>query len=55
MSKDNVALELIEPISPEGSVAKFLEQRGGGIHHLSLVVDNIEQELKSLKARVYVW
>ena len=46
----DAALELIEPISAKGSIAKFLEQRGEGIHHLSLGVDNIEQELKSLQA-----
>ena len=51
ISTGDAALELIEPISPEGSIAKFLEQRGGGIHHFSLSVDNIEQELESLRAK----
>ncbi len=47
----DAALELIEPISPKGNIAKFLEQRGQSIHHLSLSVDNIEQELESLQAK----
>lgn len=47
----NAVLELIEPISPRGDIAKFLEQRGEGIHHLSLSVDNIDQELNSLQAK----
>lgn len=47
----DAALELIEPISPKGNIAKFLEQRGEGIHHLSLSVDNIDQELESLQAK----
>ena len=51
ISVGDAALELIEPINPDGSMAKFLEQRGGGIHHLSIGVDNIEQELKSLRAK----
>jgi len=51
ISAGDAALELIEPISAKGSIAKFLEQRGGGIHHLSLGVDNIEQELESLQAK----
>jgi len=51
ISAGDAALELIEPINPDGSMAKFLEQRGGGIHHLSIGVDNIEQELKSLRAK----
>ncbi len=48
ISAGDAALELIEPICPKGSIARFLEQRGEGIHHLSLGVDSIEQELKSL-------
>ena len=44
-------IELIEPIDPEGGVAKFIERRGEGIHHICLEVDNIDDELKSLAAR----
>lgn len=38
-------IELIEPINPESGVAKFLESRGEGIHHICLEVDNVDQEL----------
>ena len=41
-------IELIQPIDPEGGVAKFIERRGEGIHHICLEVDSIDQELKSL-------
>src|SRR5687767_5179821 len=34
-------LELLEPLSPESTVAKFIEKRGEGIHHICLRVDNI--------------
>ncbi len=44
-------LELIEPIDPEGGVAKFLERRGEGIHHICLEVDKIDEELGSLAKR----
>jgi len=44
-------IELIEPIDPEGGVAKFIERRGEGIHHICLEVDNVDEELKSLAAR----
>ncbi len=44
-------IELIEPIDPEGGVAKFIERRGEGVHHICLEVDNIDEELKSLAAR----
>ncbi len=44
-------IELLEPIDPEGGVAKFIERRGEGIHHICLQVDNIDEELKSLAER----
>jgi len=44
-------IELIQPIDAEGGVAKFIEKRGEGIHHICLEVDNIDEELKSLAAR----
>lgn len=34
--------ELMEPIGNEGTVAKFLEKRGQGIHHVSLLTDSVE-------------
>lgn len=44
-------IELLEPIDPESGVAKFLERRGEGLHHICLEVDDIEQELKHLKSK----
>lgn len=44
-------IELLEPIDPEGGVAKFIERRGEGIHHICLEVDNVDEELKSLAER----
>ena len=41
-------IELLEPIDPQSGVAKFLEKRGEGIHHICLEVDNVDEELKSL-------
>ncbi len=40
-----VTLELLEPRSPEHTVAKFLEKRGEGLHHVSLEVGDIESAL----------
>jgi len=45
---ENSALELIEPVGTEGVIAKFLESRGEGIHHVSIEVDNIVKTLESL-------
>ena len=46
-------LELLEPTSPDSPIAKFIEKRGEGIHHICLRVDNIEQHLERLKAEGY--
>jgi methylmalonyl-CoA/ethylmalonyl-CoA epimerase len=42
-------LELLEPLSADSTVAKFIEKRGEGIHHICLRVDNIEEHLERLK------
>ncbi len=44
-------IELLEPIDPQGGVAKFLERRGEGLHHISLEVDDVDQELSSLEGK----
>ncbi|MBM3118757.1 MAG: methylmalonyl-CoA epimerase [Chloroflexi bacterium] len=41
-------IELLEPIDPQSGVAKFLESRGEGIHHICLEVDDVDQELCTL-------
>ncbi len=46
---NDAAFELMEPIGTQGTIAKFLKERGGGLHHLSIEVDNIDQELKLLQ------
>jgi methylmalonyl-CoA/ethylmalonyl-CoA epimerase len=42
-------VELVKPTSPDTGVAKFLEERGGGMHHLCFEVDNIDEMLNQLK------
>ncbi len=44
-------IELLQPIDPNSGVAKFLESKGEGIHHICLDVDNVDAELDSLAAR----
>ena len=39
-------IELLEPTSAESTVARFLEKRGEGIHHLSFYVQDIDAALK---------
>jgi methylmalonyl-CoA/ethylmalonyl-CoA epimerase len=42
-------IELLEPTSDESPISKFLEKRGGGIHHIAIEVENIEESLSKLK------
>lgn len=44
-------LELLNPTSPDSTVAKFLQDRGPGMHHLCLEVDDIDGMLADLKAK----
>ncbi len=44
-------IELICPTSPDSGVAKFLEKRGEGLHHLCVEVEDIERALAELKAK----
>lgn len=43
-------VELICPYVPDSGVARFLEKRGEGLHHLALRVDDLEATLARLKA-----
>ncbi|HEV7858365.1 MAG TPA: methylmalonyl-CoA epimerase [Pyrinomonadaceae bacterium] len=42
-------VELLEPTDADSPVAKFLEKRGPGIHHIAVRVDDIRATLESLK------
>lgn len=44
-------IELLEPMTPESTVARFLQKRGPGLHHVALRVDDIAATLASLKVR----
>jgi methylmalonyl-CoA/ethylmalonyl-CoA epimerase len=46
-------LELLEPTSPDSPIAKFIEKRGEGIHHICFRVDDIEAHLERLKTAGY--
>ena len=42
-------IELLEPTSADSPISKFLEKRGGGIHHIAVEVENITESLRQLK------
>ncbi len=43
-------IELLEPTSPDSAVARFLEKRGEGLHHVALRVDDLSEVFERLKA-----
>ncbi len=45
-----VRLELLEPTCPESPIAKFMEKRGEGLHHLAYSVDDLDARLVELRA-----
>ena len=49
LSVGDANIELLEPLSPDSPVAKFIEKRGEGIHHICFRVTNIEEHLKRLQ------
>ena len=44
-------IELLEPIAPDTGVARFLAQRGEGLHHFCFQTDDIGRELETAKRR----
>jgi methylmalonyl-CoA/ethylmalonyl-CoA epimerase len=47
------SIELVHPLNGEGPIAKYLEKKGGGLHHLCFRSDNIEEDMARLKAKGY--
>jgi lactoylglutathione lyase/methylmalonyl-CoA/ethylmalonyl-CoA epimerase len=50
MPAGETLVELLEPTNPAGGVARFLETRGEGIHHIAIEVDDIAAHLIHLEA-----
>lgn len=48
---EGCTIELVEPMDPESPVAKFIQKRGEGIHHICLGVENVEAALRDFEAK----
>jgi methylmalonyl-CoA/ethylmalonyl-CoA epimerase len=48
---NGVKIELLEATHENSPIAKFIEKRGEGIHHLAFEVSNIDQSIESYRAR----
>lgn len=44
-------VELLEATSPDSAIAKFIEKRGEGIHHIAFEVKDIEKEMARLERK----
>ncbi len=44
-------IELLEPLSPESPVGRFLERKGEGLHHICFQTPDVDAELEGLKAK----
>jgi methylmalonyl-CoA/ethylmalonyl-CoA epimerase len=47
-------IELLESTGPEGVIARYIEKKGEGIHHIAFEVADIESEMKRLQAEGFV-
>ncbi|GAA4333868.1 methylmalonyl-CoA epimerase [Mucilaginibacter gynuensis] len=47
-------IELLEATSPDSAIAKFIDKKGEGIHHIAFEVENIEAEMDRLKNEGFV-
>lgn len=47
-------IELLEATSPESPIAKFIEKKGEGVHHIAFAVSDIKSEIQRLKKEGFV-
>ena len=47
-------VELLQATSPESAIAKFIEKKGEGIHHIAFAVDDIIEEMERLRKEGFV-
>lgn len=50
----DIKVELLESTDPQGVIAKFIERKGEGIHHIAFEVNDIEAEMARLSAEGFV-
>jgi methylmalonyl-CoA/ethylmalonyl-CoA epimerase len=47
-------IELLEATNPESPIAKFIDKKGEGIHHIAFAVDDINSEIKRLEKEGFI-
>ncbi|WP_299088134.1 methylmalonyl-CoA epimerase [uncultured Metabacillus sp.] len=51
LTAGDTKIELLEPMSEESAIARFLSKKGEGIHHIAFGVSDLEARLKDLKRK----
>jgi methylmalonyl-CoA epimerase len=49
LSLGDASIELVQPLTGEGGIARFLEKRGEGLHHVCFTVENIATAMEHLR------
>lgn len=52
--KGETKIELLESLEADGVIAKFIEKKGEGIHHIAFEVDDIEAEMERMKSEGFI-
>lgn len=53
--KGETKVELLESLEPGGVIARFIEKKGEGIHHIAFEVENIEEEMVRLREEGFIF
>ncbi|OIQ17062.1 MAG: methylmalonyl-CoA epimerase [Bacteriovorax sp. MedPE-SWde] len=51
---ENAHIELLQPINGQGPIAKYLEKKGPGIHHMCYRVPNVHEKSAELRSQGYI-
>lgn len=51
VGNSDTKIELLEPTSPDSTIAKFIEKKGEGIHHIAFCVDDTDKALQEAKEK----
>ncbi len=52
---EGTRIELVHPMGGEGPIGKYLEKRGGGLHHLCFETDDLDGDVATLRAKGWVF
>jgi methylmalonyl-CoA/ethylmalonyl-CoA epimerase len=48
-------IELLESLDPDGVIARFIEKKGEGMHHVAFAVDDLSAEIERLKQEGFIF